>query len=320
MRIIGILLVCLHVSITAGTELAIDTNWNTTLQQYGLGQATGVAVDSHNHVFIFHRADRVWEDEMPIHPIAKNTIIMVDVNTGEKLAEWGNQLFIMPHGLSIDNEDNVWVTDVAGHTVQKFSHDGDLLMTLGNPGQSGSDAKHFNMPADIDFDSEGAIYIADGYINTRVMKFSAKGEYLNQWGEPGSEDGQLSLPHGISVDNNGRVFVADRANSRMQVFTTDGVLLKVINKEVVGRPYGIANDSEGSVWIIDGGDQPDETRANIIQLNERYDPILNMNTNHDNHATILGHDIAVSNDGHVFVVDAWANRVIKYRISHAKLN
>ena len=313
MRILVLLLIYAHLTIRAETELAIDSNWNAVLQKYELGQATGIAVDSHNHVFIFHRADRVWEEPMPTNPILKNTIIMVDINTGEKLAEWGDEEFIMPHGLSIDTEDNVWVTDVGGHTVKKFSHNGELLMTLGTASESGTDKNHFNMPADVDFGPEGDIYIADGYINTRVIKFNAKGEYLNQWGEPGSGDGQLSLPHGISVDSNGRVFVADRANSRMQIFTADGELLKVVNKEIVGRPYGIANDSEGNVWIIDGGDQPSETRANIIKLNKQYESKLNMSTNYDNHSSILGHDIAVSNDGFVFVVDAWAKRVIKYK-------
>ena len=243
MRILVLLLLSITVSTKAEMQLAIDTKWNTSLKQYELGQATGVAIDSHNHVFIFHRADRVWSEEMPPNPIAKDTIIMVDINTGEKLAEWGKEQFIMPHGLSIDAQDNVWITDVGGHTVKKFSHDGDLLMTLGTHGESGADTHHFNMPADVDFGPEGDIYIADGYVNTRVIKFNQEGKYLYQWGEPGNKDGQLNLPHGISVDSSGRVYVADRANSRMQIFTADGELLKVINKDLVGRPYGIANDS-----------------------------------------------------------------------------
>jgi len=298
-------------AVQAGNVLSLDIDWNKKANSHALGQATGIGIDSHNHIFIFHRADRIWSDPMPENPIGKNTIIMLDGKTGKRLTEWGADSFIMPHGLSIDNDDNVWLTDVGGHTVQKFNHEGILLLTLGSRGRPGDDASHFNMPADVDFSKHGEIFVADGYENTRVIKFSKNGNYLMQWGKPGIEPGELNLPHGIAVSDNGHVYVADRANSRMQVFTDKGKLIRVIGREIVGRPYGIAVSPEGNIWVIDGGDQPDETRTIVRQLSDEYKQINTINTNRDNSPKVLGHDIAVAQDGAVYVVDAWANRVLK---------
>ena len=306
-----IIVLCCSGAVQAGDALSIDIDWSNKANSHALGQATGIAIDSHNHVFIFHRADRVWVEPMPNEAISKSTIIMLGGASGKRMAEWGADAFIMPHGLSIDNDDNVWLTDVGGHTVQKFNHEGNLLLTLGTKGRAGEDASHFNMPADVDFSKHGEIFVADGYQNTRVIKFSKNGDYLMQWGKPGKEPGELNLPHGIAVSDDGRVFVADRANSRMQVFTDKGKLIRVIGREIVGRPYGIAVSPEGNIWVVDGGDQPDETRAIVRQLSEDYKLLNSINTNTDNFPNVLGHDIAVAQDGAVYVVDAWANRVLK---------
>ena len=116
------------------------------------------------------------------------------------------------------NSNNVWLTDVGLHQVFKFTASGELLLTLGTARESGNDSSHFNLPTDVAVLPGGDFYISDGYANTRVLKFSAAGEFLFQWGAPGSGPGQFRLPHGIALDQVGRVYVADRSDSRIQVF------------------------------------------------------------------------------------------------------
>ena len=101
--------------------------------------------------------------------------------------------------------------------VFKFSHDGKLLLTLGERGVAGDDRSHFNRPTDVAVARDGSFYVSDGYVNSRVLKFAADGKFLVQWGTKGNGPGQLDLPHGIALDAAGRVFVVDRQNARVQV-------------------------------------------------------------------------------------------------------
>src|SRR5258706_11551013 len=110
-----------------------------------LGQVSGVAVDSHNHVFIFHRAENSWAADKT-HPIASATILCFDGASGKLLSSWGQNRFIEPHGLRVDRDDNVWVTDRALQQVFKFSHDGKLLLTIGTERVAGVDATHLISP------------------------------------------------------------------------------------------------------------------------------------------------------------------------------
>jgi peptidylamidoglycolate lyase len=279
-----------------------------------LGQATGVGVDSHNHVFVFHRAGREWSDPLPDDPIEDSTVAMFDGDTGELLAEWGSDLFAMPHGLTVDDQDNIWVTDVGVHQVFKLTHDGHPLMTVGT-GEMGSDERHFALPTDVAVLPDGSFYVSDGYGNTRVVKFSAAGEFLFQWGTPGSGPGELDLPHGIALDREGRVYVADRSNARVQVFDPQGQFLAQWQSVTLGRPYAVAIGADGKAYVIDGGDQPahppDRSQAFRLTLDGTIEARFGRYGNYDGQFQ-LGHDIAVAEDEAVYVVDAWGMRVQKF--------
>src|SRR5439155_9710485 len=133
---------------------------------------SGVAVDSHNHVFVFHRANRFSADDSAT-PIVAPTILCFDGESGRLLASWGAGLFRMPHGLRVDSQDNVWVTDTALNQVFKFTHGGKLLMTVGEAGKAGLDVKHFDKPTDVAVAPDGSFYVSDGYGNSRIARFSS---------------------------------------------------------------------------------------------------------------------------------------------------
>ena len=292
--------------------LARIADWPMLETMEPLGQTTGVAVDSHNHVFIFHRAGRKWSTPFPSDPIAADTVVMLDADTGRNIATWGRGMFLMPHGLSVDDDDNVWVTDVGSQQVHKFSHDGILQFSLGEAGVQGSDDKHFALPSDVAF-FENVAFVSDGYVNTRVVKFSSDdGTYIGEWGSAGSAPGEFDLPHGISTDKDGKIYVADRANSRLQVFNSQGNYLYDWERSIVGRPYGVDVGSNGDVFIIDGGDQPDNTKALLRQLNKDGVSKALIDTSLPDDEAVLGHDIAIGPDGSIYVADVWSNRVHKF--------
>jgi peptidylamidoglycolate lyase len=131
----------------------------------------------------------------------------------------------MPHGLTIDEHDNVWLTDAALQQIYKFSNDGHLLLARGERGVAGSDPDHFDRPTAVAVAHDGSFYVSDGYRNTRVMKFSSTGDFLFQWGTKGTGPAQFDLPHWVALDGAGNVYVADRENARVQIFNSSGAYL-----------------------------------------------------------------------------------------------
>lgn len=280
-----------------------------------LGQATGVDVDSKGRVWVFHRAGREWSEPFPIEPIGRPTVWVFDGQTGRVLASWGADTFIMPHGLTIDRDDNVWLTDVGRHQVFKFAPDGRQLLVLGESRVPGDDARHFDMPTDVDVAEDGSFFVSDGYGNSRVLHFAADGKLIKTWGTRGTGPGEFDLPHGIAIDDRGRVLVADRSNARVQVFEQSGKFLDQWQSVQIGRPYAAAPGQNDRVFIADGGDQPEvpPDRAGVAvvdddgQLITRFGRFGNYNGQFR-----LAHDIAVAEDGAVYVVDAWGERVQKF--------
>src|SRR3954468_16640984 len=244
MRILLLLLAALANTALAEPKYEVVRDWPALPADHPLGLCAGVGVDSHNNVFVFHRNGRAWSTPFPEEPIAKPTISVLDGRTGKLLAEWGAGEFIMPHGLTLDREDNVWLTDVGRQQLFKYTHEGRLLMTLGERGVPGADQAHFNLPTDIAVLPDGSFYVSDGYRNTRVVKFDATGRYEFEWGGKGAEPGKFNLPHGVAVDERGRVFVCDRSNARLQVFDSRGTFLAEWKGPAIGRPYGVSVASD----------------------------------------------------------------------------
>lgn len=282
-----------------------------------LGAVSGVGVDAQGKVFVFHRNQRSWPatDELLTTTIAGAAVTVFDPNSGKVLAEWGQNTFAMPHGLTIDFNDNVWLTDVALHQVYKYTRDGELLLTLGERGVSGNDATHFNRPTDVAVAPDGSVFVSDGYGNTRVIKFSADGKFVSQWGEPGNGPGEFNVPHGIAMDSAGHIYVADRENDRVQVFDAAGHFLAQWKGGAIGRPYGIAIAPNGTALIADGGEQPDNPpdRSGLVVLKLDGTMIERLGRwgNYDGQF-LIAHDVAVAQDGTVYVGDITGGRVQKF--------
>ncbi len=289
--------------------------WPALPEDHVLGVCAGVGVDSHNRVFVFHRGGRQWTTPFSTEPIAAATVSVIDGPSGKLLGSWGAGQFIMPHGLTIDGEDHVWLTDVGLHQVFKFTHDGKLLVALGERGQSGADAAHFNLPTDVAVLPDGSFYVSDGYKNTRVVKFAADGRYEFEWGGMGDGPGQFNLPHGIAVDARGRVFVCDRTNSRLQVFDARGKFLAQWKGPQIGRPYGVDVGPDGHVFIVDGGDPAADTaeRGKAVELDAEGRVLDTFGSPGKRPGQFqTGHDIAVAPDGAVYVAEGAGKRVQKF--------
>lgn len=185
-------------------------NWGNMPEDWTYKEATAVAVDSKDNVYVFNRGT---------HPM-----IVFDPG-GNVVRTWGDGIFTNPHGVTIGPDDSVYCVDNFDHTVRKFTPDGKLLMTLGaenqhSPAMSGIP---FNEPTHLAVDSQtGELYVADGYANARVHKFSPDGRLLFSWGESGTDPGQFNIVHNIVTDKEGWVYVADRENHRIQVFDSNG--------------------------------------------------------------------------------------------------
>jgi sugar lactone lactonase YvrE len=220
-------------------------DWEQLPAGFRYGDATGVAVDSQDRVFVLTRRD---------------ARCIVYERDGTFIRSFGEDVFTeLIHALTIADDDCIYTVDGGDHTVRKFSPDGDLLLTMGTPGvpsDTGYDGEvstsitragaPFNRPTKAAIAPNGDIYVSDGYGNARIHRFSAEGELLSSWGEQGSGPGQFFLPHGVWVADD-RVFVADRENDRVQIFTLDGELLEIWDH--IQRPADIYVDKQGLLYI-----------------------------------------------------------------------
>jgi peptidylamidoglycolate lyase len=210
----------------------------------------------------------------------------------------------MPHGLTIDDENNIWLTDVGLHQVFKFDHDGNLLMALGVRGVPGDDSTHFNMPTDVAVAPDGSFYVSDGYVNSRVTKFSKDGKFITSWGIKGADPSQFDVPHSLALDSQGRVYVADRGNARLQVFDGNGQFLAEWNGSRLGRPWAVRIDPVGDIFVVDGGDQngfwPD--RARILKLSPGGEVLASFGSYGKAPGDFIWpHTIAIGPDGAIYV-------------------
>jgi len=244
-------------------DFTIDNDFFKMQSGRPIGSTAGISISPDGKsIWVFDRCganDCVGSDLDPI--------MQFDLD-GNKLASFGSQMFVRPHGLHIDFEGNVWVTDGEGpdgedprrdgkgHQVFKFSPEGNVLMTLGKPGVAGDGHYEFNQPSSVLVAPDGNIFVGDGHggaSNSRIMKYSASGEFLTSWGSQGSEPGQFAVPHDLAMDSAGRIFVGDRGNNRVQIFDQDGNFIKEWPQ--FGRPSGLFIDDNDMLYVTDSSSE-----------------------------------------------------------------
>ena len=268
--------------------------WPVFPEGFVTGYVSAVDVDSHGHVFAFRRAGRQFDWEVT-ELLEEDPVVMLDGESGSLLAMWGADTFLVPHGLTIDHEDNVWLTDAIGHRVFKFSHDGELLMTLGELSVPGWNQTHFNAPTEVAVQPDGSFFVADGYRNSRIAKFSPTGAFLHEWGAPGTDPGTFEIPHGVDLDEDGRVWVADRENSRVQVFDPDGHFeTEWALDPVVGRVANVAPSPFGGVWVVG---YREESPAAFLNSEGEVEIFLSADTA----GMTAVHDVAIESEDVIYV-------------------
>jgi sugar lactone lactonase YvrE len=179
---------------------------------------------------------------------------MVFDSKGKFLKVWGENTFSSAHGLRLDNDGFVWITDKTGEQVFKYTKDGELLLTIGKKGVVGDNnsTEALNGPSDAVVAKNGDIYVSDGESsNTRVVEYSKDGKFIKFWGTKGAGDGQLDLPHNIAMDSKGRIFVADRTNKRIEIFDQDGKYLDQMTQ--FGTPTSIFITPADTMYVAASG-------------------------------------------------------------------
>ena len=261
---------------------SVTANWGTLPEGREWGSTAGIDIDPiDGHIWAYERCGAgnfgagtpVNCDNNPVDPIFK-----FDRSTGEVLANFGGGVMVTPHGIHVDTEGNVWVTDFAGndegtkgHQLHKFSPDGELLMSLGTAGQPGSGPNQFNQPNDVITAPDGSIFVADGHSGqgmttnqamqegleagrtARILKFSPDGTFIKEWGQIGVRHGEFRTPHALAFDAQGRLWVADRGNHRLEIFDQEGNYLE--SRYAYGRISGIFIEND-TLYAIDSESSP----------------------------------------------------------------
>ena len=290
-------------------------NWPALPSRFQMGEAAGVAVDASGHVFVFHRPGRGF-NPAATSPLEGPAVLEIDGDTGRLIRSWGANRFLVPHGITIDRDNNVFLTDVGLHQVFKFSHDGTLVFAVGEPRVGKWDATHFNQPTDIAIRPDGSFYVSDGYVNSRVALFDRNGRWLREWGRKGTGEGEFSNPHGLTlVPGSTDVIVADRENSRLQVFDRLGAFKRqwvgVKDAQTTGRVFSVAADPAGALYVGIRRADYDTEHTGVLKLDPEWkilaaigfgkpgDPVFN-----------AVHDLAVGRDGSIYGAETRSKRVL----------
>jgi len=283
-----------------------------------MGEAAGVAVDTRGHVFVFHRPGRGF-DPAATETLTEAAVLEIDGDTGRLIRAWGANTFLVPHGITIDRDNNIFLTDVGLHQVFKFSHDGTLILALGEPRVGKWDATHFNQPTDVAIRPDGSFYVSDGYGNSRVALFDKNGTWVREWGRKGEGEGEFSNPHGLSlVPGDTDVVIADRENSRLQLFDGAGTFRRqwrgVAGADTTGRVFSVAADAEGALYVGIRRADYDTAHTGVLKLDREWKVVAAIGFGRPGDPVFNAvHDLAVGPDGSIYVAETRTRRVVKLR-------
>ena len=296
------------------------------------GSTAGIDIGPDGHIWAYDRCGGLalaggCEENSDRDPIFK-----FNNDSSEVMTSFGAGLFVLPHGLHVDVEGNVWVTDsqgnesgTKGHQVIKFSPDGEVLLRLGTAGQPGSGPGQLNEPCDVITAPNGDIFVADGHSGQnpdpppgatgRILKFDSEGNFITSWGELGFRSGQFRTPHALEFDSQGRLYVADRGNHRIQIFSQDGELLDTLLQ--YSRVSGLFITDDDTLYAIDS--ESDAERHPGWRTGVRIGPAGEDRLTafvpphaHDTRVLqgVAGEGVAVDADGNIYAAEGPGSRPV----------
>ena len=210
-------------------------DWGNLPEGWTYKEATAVAVDSKDNVYVFNRGTQ--------------PMVVFD-RDGNFLRAWGGDIFTLAHGVSVGPDDSIYCADSGDHTVRKMSPEGEVLLTLGTKGEPAPpmSGRPLCRPTHLAVDRRnGDLFVSDGYSNARVHHYTPDGELVGSWGESGTGPGQMNIVHNIAIDDEGWIYVADRENRRIQVFDTEGNL--EAQWANLSRAATVCVDHQGLVYV-----------------------------------------------------------------------
>lgn len=334
----------------AGPAYEVDPFWPTLPDEWTLGQVAGVAVDSRDHVWIVQRPWSLESDEVAQNPEATccrpAPPVMEFTPDGEFVQGWGGpgEGYEWPadeHGIHVDYKDNVWISSAGGPRLRertenhllKFTRDGRFLLQIGKRGASGGslDTLNLNNAADMYVHpATDELFVADGYINRRVIVFDAEtGAFKRMWGAYGEvpDDSAANAPqyegpaarqfntvHGIRVSNDGLVYVADRRNNRVQIFRLDGTFERELFVErptrLLGTAFSIAfspDPEQRHLYVADAGNG----RVHIFDR-QTLEPVSSFGRiGRYAGQFIFLHNVAVDSRGNVYTAEVGGGRRVQ---------
>jgi hypothetical protein len=298
-----------------------------------LGQVAGVDIDSRGNVHVFHRGSRVWDQNsfneetnrfrlITEGAIKEHTHLVLDKRTGNIVEKYGANRFYMPHGLTVDSFDNVWVTDVAMHQVFKIAPGQDApSITIGEAFVPGSDNNHFCKPTAVAVAKSGEFFVADGYCNSRIVKFSTDGRFLLEFGKSSNgayppPAGTFNVPHSVTlVEDWNLLCVADRENERIQCFSAGlrhdpralpaGTFIK--KADGLGRVYAVDNLNHYLVGVTNSGLTNSRRQLFVVDLESGESRVSEPGLENP-------HDLAAAEDGTIYVAEIGPNRIIRVHL------
>jgi DNA-binding beta-propeller fold protein YncE len=333
--------VCLSLALLAQTKFEVDPSWPKPLPEGWItGQLGGVCSDAHDHIVVVNRSDITAEEAETSQQAPP--IIMFDI-AGNLVRSWGDPNIVPNsiHGCAFDPDNNVWVGGNSDGIIQKYSHEGKLLIQIGARGTfdsvdgtakgapKNSSPDHLFFPAGIAVDpANGDIYVADGYGNRRVAVFDKNGKFLRQWGRQATDDETRSgvggafskVVHCIALGNDGLVYVCDRQGDRVQVFDKHGKFQRNIWIKT-GTPA--LPDPRGTAWWVAFSRDPGQRYMYVMNGRNEQVHILDHETGkilasfgrpgHQLGNFIHGHTMAIDSKGNLYVAETdWGRRVQRF--------
>jgi len=301
----------------------VITDWAPLPDGREWGATAGIDIGPDGHIWAYDRCGAIVLLDPGCENRNVDPIFKINRDTGEIMTSFGAGLFVVPHGLHVDGDENVWVTDwqgneagTKGHQVIKFSPDGDVLLRLGQAGVPGDGPGQLNEPNDVITAANGDIYVADGHSGQyggnldgktgRIVKYDSEGNFIMEWGVIGEDPGDFRSPHALAWDSRGRLFVADRGNHRIQIFDQDGNHIDSYYQ--FGRVSGLFITADDTLYAIDSESDPErhpDWRRGVRIGNVNEDRVTAFIPPHEtgDFYGAAGEGIALDADGNVYVAE-----------------